>query len=393
MRRRSLLALVGLLAVSTLGHIATAQTGRRCFPDVPGIANCIEGRFRQYWEANGGLAVFGYPITGAQNERNRDTGVTYLTQWFERNRFELHPENRAPYDVLLGRLGDDRLRQQGRDWQTFPPAEPTAAHFFSESRHAIAHEPFWRYWSTHGLEFDGRGGTSMAESLALFGLPISEPRQETNSSGDTVLTQWFERARFEDHGGTGVLLGLLGNELRARGPAPAPTTAAPTVVRSTPTPTPRAVSGKVYPPPGSSTGLTGGIWLPDAAVSSEEPLEAVFRDRIDFAVEVYPTGEYAGVTIEEVAFFIYQVDPSGVNVDTLVHERVERDAEYCPFGGGEPDCTVWVFADHGGRWPNGRQVNPGSHRVQINITARNTDPPKDPPPEAFWNFEFTIEEP
>jgi hypothetical protein len=27
------------------------------------------------------------------------------------------------------------------------------------------------------------------------------------------VVQWFERARFEDHGSDGVLLGLLGNEL------------------------------------------------------------------------------------------------------------------------------------------------------------------------------------
>ena len=52
-----------------------------------------------------------------------------------------------------------------------------------------------------------------AESLALFGLPLSEPAMETNGAGDTVLTQWFERARFEDHGAKGVLLGLLGNEI------------------------------------------------------------------------------------------------------------------------------------------------------------------------------------
>jgi len=32
------------------------------------------------------------------------------------------------------------------------------------------------------------------------------------------MVQWFERARFEDHGEQGVLLGLLGDELaRARG--------------------------------------------------------------------------------------------------------------------------------------------------------------------------------
>ena len=50
------------------------------------------------------MAVFGFPITAVAIEVNRDTGEPYLTQWFERNRLELHPENQPPYDVLLGRL-------------------------------------------------------------------------------------------------------------------------------------------------------------------------------------------------------------------------------------------------------------------------------------------------
>lgn len=58
---------------------------------------------------------------------------------------------------------------------------------------------------------------AQAESLALFGFPISEPMMETNAEGDTVLTQWFERARFEFHPNNPpqyqVLLGLLGKEL------------------------------------------------------------------------------------------------------------------------------------------------------------------------------------
>ena len=90
-----LLALTGLVAPAG----ARAQNNRLCF-DVPGITDCIEGRFREYWERNGGLAVFGYPTTAARYELSRDTGQVYLTQWFERNSFELHPENAAPYDVL-----------------------------------------------------------------------------------------------------------------------------------------------------------------------------------------------------------------------------------------------------------------------------------------------------
>ena len=68
-------------------------------------------------EQNGGLAVFGYPITAARQEVEPQYRATYLTQWFERNRFGLHSENTAPYDVPLGRLGDDRLVQTGRDWR------------------------------------------------------------------------------------------------------------------------------------------------------------------------------------------------------------------------------------------------------------------------------------
>src|SRR5918997_4613270 len=105
---------LALLLWGTLPGAAKAQAKSRCFVQTK---QCIEGRFLEYWEQNGGLAVFGYPVTHARPERNRDTGKSYLTQWFERNRFELHPENQPPYDVLLGRLGEDNLIGVGRDWR------------------------------------------------------------------------------------------------------------------------------------------------------------------------------------------------------------------------------------------------------------------------------------
>ena len=62
--------------------------------------------FKAYWEANGGLYAFGYPISEEFSEPNPDTGETYTVQYFERARFEWHPEERGtPYEVLLGRLG------------------------------------------------------------------------------------------------------------------------------------------------------------------------------------------------------------------------------------------------------------------------------------------------
>ncbi len=121
---------------------------------------------------------------------------------------------------MLGRLGADRLRQQGRDWRAFPTADPRSAHYFSTTGHAIAPQ-FWEYWRGHGLDL-GDPGISERELLALFGFPLSEPAMETNEAGDTVLTQWFERARFEHHPRNPApyttLLGLLGNEVRAHTP-------------------------------------------------------------------------------------------------------------------------------------------------------------------------------
>ena len=212
MHRRiiALLALL-LLAVSLGARGAAAQGASRCFAET---GQCVAGRFLQFWNGNGGLPVFGFPISEQRLEQG--TEGAFSTQWFERERFEAHPERTPPYDVLLGRLGDELLRRQGRDWQSFPKGQPQpGCQFFDTTGHTVC-EPFLSYWRSHGLEFDGRRGTTFNESLALFGLPLSEPAMETNSSGFTVLTQWFERARFEyvptNPDPYKVLLGRLGAE-------------------------------------------------------------------------------------------------------------------------------------------------------------------------------------
>jgi hypothetical protein len=166
-----------------------------------------DGVFSDYWRRNGGLPVFGYAKTTKYQENGYDAQI------FERNRLERHPENAAPYDVQLGLLGEERLLQLDRVWQNEPRAIPNpGCRYFAETGHNLC-EPFLSYWRAHGLEFDGHAGTSEAESLALFGFPISEATAETGADGVSRSTQWFQRARFEDHGAEGVLLGLLGNEV------------------------------------------------------------------------------------------------------------------------------------------------------------------------------------
>jgi hypothetical protein len=60
--------------------------------------------FSAYWNAHGGLANFGYPLTDAVEEN----GV--MVQYFERTRVEYQPGAWPDrMDVLLGRLGAEAI--------------------------------------------------------------------------------------------------------------------------------------------------------------------------------------------------------------------------------------------------------------------------------------------
>jgi hypothetical protein len=213
--------MLGLLVGMQPKH--TAKAAQRCFTETN---QCMDGRIAEFWEQNGGLAVFGFPI-GPQEQITVD-GKTITVQRFERNRLELHPENKRPYDVLLGRLGADRLGQQGRDWFSFAKSGDTGGcRVFAETGHAVC-GPILKAWRANGLQIDGKKAVSDAESLALFGMPLSGLMTETLSDGKQYQVQWFERARFELHPENAapydVLLGLLGNEV---GGGSAPAAAAP----------------------------------------------------------------------------------------------------------------------------------------------------------------------
>jgi hypothetical protein len=188
-----------------------ARAAERCFVET---GFCISGRIQEYWEQNGGLPVFGLPI--GPLEQSRIEGTLYSTQRFERNRLELHPENKQPYDVLLGRLGVTRLKQQNRDWFSFPKKGDTGGcSVFRETGFAVC-GTFLTAFRSHGLQLDKKVGYTAAENIALFGLPISDAQVEKLSDGNEYLVQWFERARFEFHPENSapynVLFGLLGNE-------------------------------------------------------------------------------------------------------------------------------------------------------------------------------------
>lgn len=65
--KRLLLPLLLFIVFSSL-PATLAHAEPRCFADAA-ITDCIDGRIRQFWEDQGGLTVFGYPLTPAYPEQ------------------------------------------------------------------------------------------------------------------------------------------------------------------------------------------------------------------------------------------------------------------------------------------------------------------------------------
>jgi hypothetical protein len=152
----------------------------------------------RFWQQNGGLAQFGYPVSEPLDEASPTDGKVYRTQYFERARFELHPENAGtPYEVLLTRLGTVFHKPD----TAVPPLNDGLHRYFPETGHNVS-TVFTAYWQAHG-------------GLAVNGYPISEELQEVLADGKTYTVQYFERARFELHPENpapyNVLLGALGS--------------------------------------------------------------------------------------------------------------------------------------------------------------------------------------
>jgi len=198
-RTRTILALLALVlggSLATTPRPAAAQA-EQCFPET---GFCVQGRFWDYWEQNGGLAGNGFPLTDERREILED-GNEYTVQYSERVRMEYHPENPAPYDVLLGQFG----RRVSGIYMTDPSKPQPGRVFFPETGHNLFAR-FLEYWQENG-------------GLARFGYPISEEYGQRLEDGQSYTVQYFERARFEYHPENprpyDVLLGQFGRRILA----------------------------------------------------------------------------------------------------------------------------------------------------------------------------------
>ncbi len=112
MRKHTLITLAAVVAtmllttalqpLALLQAVAQQAVACRTFGETGRV---VCGRFLEYWQQHGGLPVFGYPISNEFREQSKLNNQVYTVQYFERAVFELHPENKPPYDVLLSQLG------------------------------------------------------------------------------------------------------------------------------------------------------------------------------------------------------------------------------------------------------------------------------------------------
>ncbi len=86
----------------------------------PSTGHSLSGGFYSYWKANGDIALFGYPIS----EEFKQDGLT--VQWFERARFEYHPESPSR-PVQLTLLGSTAYSAQADRTAAAPAAQQKAA--------------------------------------------------------------------------------------------------------------------------------------------------------------------------------------------------------------------------------------------------------------------------
>lgn len=194
-----IVSLVGTYSALAATPTSTvAAQGSRFYP---ATGYSVGGAFLSFFDKYGGVRIFGYPISAEVNEG----GMT--VQYFERQRFEFHPENKGTqYEVLLGALGTEAARGKA-SLAPIPAVANTADRvYFRETGHTLS-GAFLTFWRANG-------------GIRVLGYPISEP-----ATVNGYLTQYFERARMEYHpekvaAGYEVELGHLGKEYLAAHPDP-----------------------------------------------------------------------------------------------------------------------------------------------------------------------------
>ena len=164
---------LAVLIVTGIGnqHVFAQTTNARYFPET---GHWVTDEFlTKYDAAKNPAEVYGAPIT----EQFKDSISGLQVQYFEKARFELHPDAPAGLRVQLTQLGT-YLYNKGQVLNTSTNTQ--ACKTFVETGHAVCYA-FLNYFTANG-------------GVAQFGYPISGFEIH-----DGWIVQYFQNARFEWH--------------------------------------------------------------------------------------------------------------------------------------------------------------------------------------------------
>jgi hypothetical protein len=185
------LAVLGMLGVlfCALSPLSVAQTtDTRYFEETE---HNVSGDFLRFYDAYGGRAIFGYPLTRVLTENGRQV------QYFQRARMELHPDHPKGQRVQLGNLGVELgYTQSPVPLAQIPSTDHPDKRFFPSTGHTVAFA---------FLDFYDKN-----EGPTVLGDPISEWIIELNGR----IVQYFQRGKLEwypeNPAGLRVQPGMLG---------------------------------------------------------------------------------------------------------------------------------------------------------------------------------------
>jgi 3D (Asp-Asp-Asp) domain-containing protein len=129
-----------------LANLGQQLTGSRQFKPLPSSTDTpdcsyfpVTGHylahgFKKFWDQMGGLEIFGMPISEEITENGR------VVQYFERARFEYHPED-SYYPIQLGLLGREYAEMKGLQFDPLPePPKPLGFRVLAKITGYTTHE-------------------------------------------------------------------------------------------------------------------------------------------------------------------------------------------------------------------------------------------------------------
>jgi hypothetical protein len=168
LQRGLIVLLVAILVAQSVGNVSAQADDGKYYAET---GHWVTGDFWKYYQSvSDPTYIFGFPIT----EQFRDAKSGFVVQYFQRARFEYHPEVGSTETVRVTPLGR-LLYQPGA---TLNLNSPLACRYYSETGFAVCYA---------FLEFyDKNGGP------AVFGYPVSGFEIYNGR-----IVQYFEKARFE----------------------------------------------------------------------------------------------------------------------------------------------------------------------------------------------------